>query len=251
MPDRDREYLQYLQSMSLDDKFQRTLGLIGEWYNYHDRQVCVSLSGGKDSTVLADICAKWCSMIDEPLNLCFSNTGLEYPEIQRHVRSLKGYFETKYGIKVNLTIVTPKMRFDEVVTKYGYPIIGKEVAEAIYYARRLRASERERERESEANCKAEESGVIGKQTDWKRLEIGGAESHLIQTSTARNRRTILQGKWETRQQSAEPISAERDLHTETAQRQIGGASELPKNTAQPQTQSRGETDWTNWRRGYL
>lgn len=34
-----------------------------------------------------------------------------------------------------------------------------------------------------------------KQADWKRLEIGGGEnSNLIQTSTARNRRTVLQGK---------------------------------------------------------
>ena len=38
----------------------------------------------------------------------------------------------------NVDIVTPKMRFDEVISTYGYPLISKEVAEAIYYARRIR-----------------------------------------------------------------------------------------------------------------
>ena len=142
--ERDREFLAELQSMSLGSKFNRTLGLIGEWHNHYDNKVYVSLSGGKDSTVLADIDAIWCKAIGQPLNLVFSNTGLEYPEIQRHVRDLKPYFESKYGIEVNLTIVTPKMAFPEVVKRYGYPLIGKEVAEAIYYARRIRSAEKPR-----------------------------------------------------------------------------------------------------------
>ena len=146
MAERDREFLSQLQGMSLNDKFQRSLGLVGEWHNHYDNKVYVSLSGGKDSTVLADIDAKWCKAINKSLNLVFSNTGLEYPEIQRHVRELKPYFEDKYGIEVNLTIVRPKMQFSEVISKYGYPLIGKEVAEAIYYARRIRSAERERRR---------------------------------------------------------------------------------------------------------
>lgn len=135
--DRDREFLAELQAMSLNDKFQRTLGLVGEWHNHFNNQVYVSLSGGKDSTVLADIDAKWCKAIGQPLNLVFSNTGLEYPEIQRHVRELKPYFESKYGIEVNLTILRPKMQFNEVVTRYGYPLISKEVSQAIYEARTI------------------------------------------------------------------------------------------------------------------
>lgn len=148
--ERDREFLSQLQSMTLNDKYNRTLSLIGEWHNHFDNKVYVSCSGGKDSTVLADIDARWCKMIGQPLNLVFSNTGLEYPEIQRHVRELKPFFEDRYGIEVNLTIVRPKMQFSEVISKYGYPLIGKEVAEAIYYARRLRSAERERERETAA-----------------------------------------------------------------------------------------------------
>ena len=150
MVERDREFLAQLQAMSLNDKFQRTLGLVGEWHNYYHDNVYVSCSGGKDSTVLADIDAKWCKMINQPLNLAFSNTGLEYPEIQRHVRELKPYFEDKYDIEVNLTVVRPKMQFSEVISKYGYPLIGKEVAEAIYYARRIRSQSSNGERERDA-----------------------------------------------------------------------------------------------------
>ena len=92
--------------------------------------VCVSFSGGKDSTVLLDIVRK----IYPHVPAVFSNTGLEYPEIQKFV---KGYD--------NVDIVIPEMRFDEVIKTYGYPLIGKEVAEAIHYARRIRGPERERE----------------------------------------------------------------------------------------------------------
>lgn len=92
----------------------------------------VSFSGGKDSTVLLDIARKRYPEI----RACFSDTGLEYPEIRQFAMSHE-----------NIDVVRPKMRFDEVISKYGYPLIGKEVAEAIYYARRLRPDKRERERD--------------------------------------------------------------------------------------------------------
>ena len=46
-----------------------------------------------------------------------------------------------------MDIVRPAMRFDEVISTYGYPLIGKEVAEAIYYARRIRSQSLNVERE--------------------------------------------------------------------------------------------------------
>lgn len=62
-----REDLRRLQVLPLEDKVQRTLGLISEWYAYWDNQCYVSFSGGKDSTVLADIAAKWCAIAGIPL----------------------------------------------------------------------------------------------------------------------------------------------------------------------------------------
>lgn len=131
-----KEDLKRFQAESLDDKIQRSFAKIGEWYQRFNNEVYVSFSGGKDSTVLADLCAKWCSVIGKPLYLVFVNTGLEYPEIQKHVKIFADYLREKYGIEVVLEILRPKMRFDEVIKEYGYPMISKEVSKHCYQASR-------------------------------------------------------------------------------------------------------------------
>lgn len=136
--ERDRAFLAELQALPTNDKIMRSIGLIGEWHKHFDGKVYVSLSGGKDSTVLADLCGYWMAAVKQPLNLCFSNTGLEYPEIQKHVEVLREYLADKHHIEVNLDVVRPKINFSEVISTYGYPLISKEVSEAIYYARRIR-----------------------------------------------------------------------------------------------------------------
>ena len=147
----------------------------------------MSFSGGKDSTVLLHIARQ----IYPDIPAVFSNTGLEYNSIQRFVKTWD-----------NVDIVVPKMNFVQVVSTYGYPLIGKEVAEAIYYARRLssqnchvereRKRERERERKSDAEANwtvrchndSQTNRSIGQQTEWKRLEIGGGRT----TSSRREQR---------------------------------------------------------------
>ena len=54
----------------------------------------------------------------------FVNTGLEYPEIQQFVRAAKDRGEP-------VTILRPKMSFRDVILKYGYPVISKEVSECV------------------------------------------------------------------------------------------------------------------------
>ena len=112
--------LQQMQSLPLSVKILMTKRRIREWYDYWDGQVYVSFSGGKDSTVLLHIARE----IYPDIEAVFVNTGLEYPEIQQFVKTFD-----------NVTILRPKMRFDEVIKKYGYPIISKEVSECIYQGR--------------------------------------------------------------------------------------------------------------------
>ena len=132
----DAKRLEELRALPLERKIQISQARIIEWYNHYHGNVVVSFSGGKDSTVLLHLVRS----VFPNVKAVFSNTGLEYPEIQRHVMRID-----------NVDIVRPSMRFDEVISTYGYPLIGKEVAEAIYYARRIRSQsgnvERERERE--------------------------------------------------------------------------------------------------------
>lgn len=99
-------------------------------------QVYVSFSGGKDSTVVADLCAQVCKRYGYTLYLLFVNTGLEYPEIQKFVKVFAEWLRKTYGIEVVLDIVRPEMRFDEVIKKYGYPVFSKEIALNIEYGRK-------------------------------------------------------------------------------------------------------------------
>ena len=118
----DRQRLKELQALPLERKIMITQARIIEWYNHYKGQVYVSFSGGKDSTVLLDIARKCFPDIEA----VFVNTGLEYPEIQQFVKSFD-----------NVTILRPKMRFDEVIKKYGYPLISKQVSKTVSAARRL------------------------------------------------------------------------------------------------------------------
>ena len=146
----DAKRLEELRKLPLERKIQISQTRIIEWYNHYHGNVVVSFSGGKDSTVLLHLVRS----IFPNVKAVFSNTGLEYPEIQKHVMSID-----------NVDIVRPAMRFDEVISTYGYPLIGKEVAEAIFYARRIRSQSGHVERERERAGQHRESG-----TSWKECE---------------------------------------------------------------------------------
>ncbi len=163
----DNKRLKELQSLSLDRKIQITQARIIEWYNHFNGDVYISFSGGKDSTVLLDIARK----IFPDIPAVFSNTGLEYPEVRKFAKSFE-----------NVDIVYPQMTFLDVVKIYGYPIISKEVSEAIYYARRI------------TNGKGEYIQTHG--TSWR--------------TTARKQEELLGLRFDTRQNKTKELS-EKDV----------------------------------------
>lgn len=141
------QQLKYYQNLPLDVKVSMAKWRIREFLAHQDAYV--SFSGGKDSTVLAHLVHQ----VDKTVPLVFSNTGLEYASIQKFAKQMGAEF------------IRPKMRFDEVISKFGYPIISKEVGEAIYYARRIRSQSLNVERES-----TEANRVVppGEWQDWRR-----------------------------------------------------------------------------------
>ena len=117
----DEYTLKLRQAMPLDMKIRFTKKRIEEWIDHYGVDGCyVSFSGGKDSTVLLDIVREIANV-----EAVFVDTGLEYPEIKQFVKT-----------KENVTILRPQMSFLEVINKYGYPIISKEVSDAVEQAKR-------------------------------------------------------------------------------------------------------------------
>lgn len=113
--------LRQMQSLPLSAKIQMTRQRIRGWVDeFGEDGVYVSFSGGKDSTVLIDIVRK-----DYPnIEAVFVNTGLEYPSVRQFALS-----------KENVTELRPTMNFRDVIIKYGYPVIGKEVSQVVQEAR--------------------------------------------------------------------------------------------------------------------
>lgn len=117
---RTRTDLIQMQSCPLEVKILMTQRRIREWVQeFGVDGVYVSFSGGKDSTVLLHLVRD----LYPDVEAVFVNTGLEYPEVREFAKSFD-----------NVRVVYPKMSFVEVIQKYGYPFISKEVSEVVYEA---------------------------------------------------------------------------------------------------------------------
>lgn len=111
--------LQIMQRLPLPVKLEKTKQRIREWYEAYEGAVSVSLSGGKDSMVVLHIARQ----MYPDIPAVFVN-ALEYPEIRSFVKGID-----------NVTWVKPKMSYKQVVERYGYPVVSKEVANRIYKLR--------------------------------------------------------------------------------------------------------------------
>lgn len=122
MSDRTLADLKAMQTLPLAAKVEATTARAYDWIDkYGVDGVYLGFSGGKDSTVLRHLIHK----IAPEVVSVFVDTGLEYPEVRRFAKSFD-----------NVTVLRPKMRFDEVIKKYGYPLISKEVSECVSQARK-------------------------------------------------------------------------------------------------------------------
>lgn len=125
----DLEELRKRQKWTLAQKIDHSLGVIDQFISRLNGQVYVGFSGGKDSTVLLDLCR----VIKPDIKAVFCNTGNEYPDIVRFVRELKavdGY---------NIEIIYPKLKPKEVFEKYGFPLVSKEQSQSIYEVRHTKS----------------------------------------------------------------------------------------------------------------
>lgn len=213
----DAKRLLELQALPLERKIQISQARIIEWYKHYDGKVVVSFSGGKDSTVLLHMVRQ----LYPGVKAVFSNTGLEYASIQRHVKTFD-----------NVDIIVPPMRFDQVISMYGYPLISKEVAEAIYYARRIRSQNGKVERE-----RAEQRAANGENSADRDSTAARESREEKVTERLRNR-----GGVETRPSESDRRSS---CH------QTEKYSHPDERCKEQTNRLERETDWHDWRRGCL
>ena len=119
--------LRQYQAMPLSAKVRLSEVRIREWYEAFDGMVYVAFSGGKDSTVLLDLV--WSLYPNVPA--VFADTGNELESVLEFVRSYED----------RVVWVKPKMTFEQVVEKYGYPVISKRISDYVNRLRRTKSAQ--------------------------------------------------------------------------------------------------------------
>lgn len=117
----DYKELAERQKWTLHQKIDHSVGVIEAFLARTGKAGFISYSGGKDSGVLVDLARRF---VDRNMKAVFCNTGNEYPEIVRFVRSTE-----------NVTIIRPELTVRQVLVKYGFPLISKEQAHSIRQAK--------------------------------------------------------------------------------------------------------------------
>ena len=120
-PKHERWLLNQRQQLPLDTKISMSLDRIREWCDHYAGYVCVSFSGGKDSSVLLHLVR---GLYPDVVGV-FADTGLEFPEIREHVKAT-----------TNVIWVRPKKSFRAVIEQQGYPVVSKRVAQYVGEAQR-------------------------------------------------------------------------------------------------------------------
>lgn len=113
--------LQIWGYLNLNQKIDHALGTMEKYEKEMKKEAYISFSGGRDSTVLLDLARRF---YRKDILAVFCNTGNEHPEIVRFVRNTD-----------NVRIIYPEMRLSEIIEKYGFPVISKEVSKNIWRMR--------------------------------------------------------------------------------------------------------------------
>ena len=188
------EELYQWQALPLSIKVLMTKERIRNWVNeYGEDGVYVSFSGGKDSTVLLHIVR---SMYPN-VKAVFVDTGLEYPEIRDFVKTFD-----------NVEWLKPKMNFRQVIEKYGYPFISKEVSNNVDGAKKY--------------IKILTDRQTDRQTDQFRMPITTEDyaelantinEDLGKVNGSPQRLSILLGMWGKKKKAIIPSKEDRSLYS--------------------------------------
>ncbi|CAA6807585.1 MAG: Unknown protein [uncultured Sulfurovum sp.] len=102
--------------MGLQIKVDAAKKVLIKAYNENNGKLFISYSAGKDSTILRHIALS----LYPDLEVVFSNTSNELKEVLEYAKKTP-----------NVIIVNPKMNFKQVIMKYGFPLVSKEISQKV------------------------------------------------------------------------------------------------------------------------
>ena len=111
-------------TLPLDVKILLSQYRIKQFHKFKAGEVYVSYSGGKDSIVLLHLVRS----VYPGVEGVFFDNHLEYPDIREFISRQE-----------NIRRITPKLKFKEVVEKYGYPVVSKENSRKIHEIRNTKS----------------------------------------------------------------------------------------------------------------
>lgn len=152
--------LKNYQAMPLGAQVRRSEMLVREAMDHCDGQMYIAISG-KDSIVTADIV--WSLFPDVPG--VYADTGNELDSVKKNIIRMIGEGR-------DITIVKPKMSFDEVVLKYGYPVVSKKVSDYVNRCRRTKNPQVLRRHLNGENADGTPSPMSKIPNKWQKLITG-------------------------------------------------------------------------------
>lgn len=116
-------------------QYQRIMAKMMEAIMWTQGDMALAFSGGKDSALLLDMYCEIISLFypalkDKPIKVMWANTTNETKAMREYVPFFIKRCETKYGVKIDFTEVTPEKgkNIISVMKEEGLPFISKSVA---------------------------------------------------------------------------------------------------------------------------
>lgn len=122
----------------LPEQYQRIMAKMLEAIMWTNGDIAIAFSGGKDSALILDMYCEIISEVcphlkDKPIKVMWANTTNETKAMRDYVPWFIKRCETKYGVKIEFTEVTPEKgkNIISVMKDEGLPFVSKSVASLI------------------------------------------------------------------------------------------------------------------------